>query len=182
MKVTFQTEPTDVLYRIKRGLSSYVSYLAACEMNEAFSEYVLYEPMLRILTARGFKVKCEAPCSWIEKTTRGDFKKIDFDVTSEPTRASLRFAIEVKWARHWKLDVTKDHEKLIGFLAACPGSRAFICVFGKKSDIENVDLGIGRAPEKGKAVFAELRKTQFGCRIFEVSNTVSESVSESRRK
>jgi hypothetical protein len=41
-------EPNNVFYRIKRGLSGYVSYLAACEMNTAFSEYVLYEPILRI--------------------------------------------------------------------------------------------------------------------------------------
>ena len=46
-------EPRNVLYRIKRGLAGFVSYLAACEMNQAFSEYVLYEPILRILTARG---------------------------------------------------------------------------------------------------------------------------------
>ena len=31
-------EPDNVLFRIKRGLSGYVSYLAACEMNQAFSE------------------------------------------------------------------------------------------------------------------------------------------------
>jgi hypothetical protein len=31
-------EPNDVLYRIKRGLAGYISYLAACEMNVAFSE------------------------------------------------------------------------------------------------------------------------------------------------
>lgn len=37
-------EPDEVLYRIKRGLSGYVSYLAACEMNESFNEYVLHEP------------------------------------------------------------------------------------------------------------------------------------------
>jgi hypothetical protein len=34
-------EPANVLYRIKRGLSGYVSNLAACEMNESLSEYVL---------------------------------------------------------------------------------------------------------------------------------------------
>ena len=49
----------DVLSRVKRGLAGYVSYLAACEMNQAFSEYVLYEPTLRILTARRFVVQCE---------------------------------------------------------------------------------------------------------------------------
>ena len=47
-----------MLYRIKRGLSGYVSYLAACEMNASFSEYVLYEPILRILTARNYSVEC----------------------------------------------------------------------------------------------------------------------------
>jgi len=56
------SEPQDVLYRVKRGLAAYVSYLAACEMNQAFSEYVLYEPILRILTARGYTVECEAEC------------------------------------------------------------------------------------------------------------------------
>lgn len=166
-----QTEPTDVLYRIKRGLASYVSYLAACEMNEAFSEYVLYEPMLRILTARGFKVKCEVACSWLKKPVRGDYKRIDFVASS----GEMRFAIEVKWAKKSKPEVRDDYEKLIGFLRTNPGARAFLCVFGKKSDIEHVDLRLQRTVEKGKAVFAELRRTQFGCRMFEVSATVSES-------
>ena len=31
-------EPRDVPYRIKRGLAGYGSYLAACEMNQAFSD------------------------------------------------------------------------------------------------------------------------------------------------
>jgi len=35
-------EIRDALYRVKRGLCGYVSYLAACEMNQAFSEYILY--------------------------------------------------------------------------------------------------------------------------------------------
>ena len=55
--------PSDaVLYRIQRGLAGYVSYLAACDMNKAFSEYVLYEPTLRILTAQAFTVESEYPC------------------------------------------------------------------------------------------------------------------------
>jgi len=31
---TKNPEPTNALYRVKRGLSAYVSYLAACEMNQ----------------------------------------------------------------------------------------------------------------------------------------------------
>jgi hypothetical protein len=70
-------EPADVLYRVKRGLSGYVSYLAACEMNESFSEYVLYEPILRILTARGYTVKCEVVCPGVEQHATGDRKRLD---------------------------------------------------------------------------------------------------------
>ena len=71
-------EPTDALHRVKRGLSAYVSYLAACEMNQAFSEYVLYEPILRILMARGFCVECEYECPGIEQPEQGDKKRLDF--------------------------------------------------------------------------------------------------------
>lgn len=89
-------EPTNVLYRIKRGLSGYVSYLAACEMNESFSEYVLYEPILRILTACGYSVKCEVVCPGMEKPATGDLKRLDFVADDNQ---GLRFAMEVKWAR-----------------------------------------------------------------------------------
>ena len=55
-------EPDYVLDKIKRGLSGHVSFLAACEMNESFSEYVLYEPVLRILTAtQVYEVKLSIP-------------------------------------------------------------------------------------------------------------------------
>src|SRR5690242_13812162 len=88
-------EPADVLYRIKRGLSGYVSYLAACEMNESFSEYVLYEPILRILTARGYSVKCEVICPGLPQPPTGDHKRLD--LVADNTDA--RFAMEVKWAK-----------------------------------------------------------------------------------
>ena len=75
MKITTKNlEPTDVLFRIKRALAAYVSYLAACEMNQAFSEYVLYEPLLRILTTRGYKVECESECPGIQRPGSGDRK------------------------------------------------------------------------------------------------------------
>jgi hypothetical protein len=72
------TETADTLSRLKRGLAGYISYLAACEMNEAFSEYVLYEPMLRILTARGYTVNCEVECPGIDQPAVGDKKRLDF--------------------------------------------------------------------------------------------------------
>ncbi len=101
-------EPNDVLYRIKRGLAGYVSYLAACEMNESFSEYLLYEPILRILTARGYVVECEVTCPGIEQPKTGDKRKLDFVARKN----GLTFAVEVKWARTVKPNIDDDLMKL----------------------------------------------------------------------
>jgi hypothetical protein len=160
------SEPGNVLNRIKRGLSGYVSYLAACEMNQAFSEYVLYEPILRILTARGYTVNCEFPCPGLPKPVGGgDCKKIDFEVNGH----GQRFAMEVKWAKRTRLDVGQDHLKLDAFHNAAPASRSFLCAFGRKSHIENLSLVNGTFTEFGVGVYADFRITKYGCRIYEIS-------------
>ena len=156
----------EVLYRVKRGLAGYVSYLAACEMNESFSEYILYEPTLRILTARGFTVKCECPCPGIQKAGRGDFKKLDFVASGHQTQ----FAIEMKWARNSRPNVTADLEKLRSYRNATPGARAFLFVFGTKSAIENAVLSAPGVREQGVGVYAEFSVTRYGCRNFEITD------------
>ena len=133
-------EPVDVLYRVKRGLAGYISYLAACEMNEAFSEYVLYEPMLRILSARGYTTECEYPCpGQPTRTGSGDKKKIDFSSSGH----SLRMAIEVKWARSKRPGIAGDLAKLRLFKNHVAGSWCFLCVFGRKSHVARLALRDG---------------------------------------
>ena len=158
-------EPNDVLYRIKRGLAGYISYLAACEMNEAFSEYVLYEPILRILTARGYKVHSEFPCPGIQQSRRGDKKKLDFIARGQ----KLTCAIEVKWAGKKAIKIKGDLEKLTACLIAEPSWRAFLCVFGKESVLRELVLPQNRLRERGRPVIAEFGKTRFGCRVFELA-------------
>jgi hypothetical protein len=157
-------EPADALYRVKRGLSAYVSYLAACEMNEAFSEYVLYEPVLRILTSRGYSVECEYECPGIQHAQTGDKKRIDFHAVWR----SIEFAMEVKWIRTNKPNIASDLEKLAAFKADRPNALSLLCLFGKQSNIEHVKLPDGGFKERGDAVYADLRKTRYGCRIFEL--------------
>jgi len=157
-------EPTNVLYRIKRGLSAYVSYLAACDMNGAFSEYVLYEPILRILTARGFAVKCEYECPGIAHSKTGDRKRLDFFAVGH----SLELAIEVKWAKSARPDIKRDVNKLQAVLSVKPDAMALLCVFGRRSHIEALALRDDRFRERGKFVYADLRITQFGCRIYQL--------------
>ena len=159
------SEPKEVLYRIKRGLSGYVSYLAACEMNESFSEYVLYEPILRVLTARGYIVNCEVPCPGIQQPQLGDRKRLDFVAS----RNDLTFAMEVKWAKTTTPDITQDMQKLTACRQKKQMWRAFLCIFGTKSCIANIKLPAGKLKERGEAVIAEFGSTRFGCRIYELA-------------
>jgi hypothetical protein len=155
----------DGIYRIKRGLAGYISYLAACEMNEAFSEYVLYEPTLRILTALKFTVKCEYPCPGFAKKSRGDVKKLDFLAH----QGKWRFAMEMKWAKSARLDINRDVEKLALFKTAEPSSLALICVFGRRSFLEHLRPTVHNLRERGAPVYAEFGNTRYGCRIFDVA-------------
>jgi hypothetical protein len=158
------THARDVIYRIKRGLCGYVSYLAACEMNQAFSEYVLYEPILRILTARNYEVNCEHICPGITQPQTGDKKRIDFYAT----KPDSSFAIEVKWLTSHQLSIAKDTEKLQAFRQSTPGALAFLLVFGRKTHIRPLATDKSTYKEWGSAVYADLRKTKYGCRVFRI--------------
>ena len=157
-------EPDDVLYRIQRGLAGYVSYLAACEMNTSFSEYVLYEPILRILNARGYIVECEAICPGIEQPTTGDKKKIDFVANGH----GIQLAIEVKWVQKIKPDFSNDEEKLIAYKLYEGNNRAFLCIFGRKSHISIISPPSENFKEFQQKIYADLIRTKYGCRIFEL--------------
>jgi len=168
-----------VLYRIQRGLSGYVSYLAACEMNVAFSEYVLYEPVLRILTARRYSARCEVACPGVAQPESGDRKRIDFEAEGY----NLHFALEVKWAKGQTIDVENDFSKLTAFRNAVSGARSFLCVFGRESHIRSIKLVPDSFTELGKPVFANFGITKYGCRIFEASpNKALQLASRARRK
>jgi hypothetical protein len=162
-------EPNDVLYRIKRGLAGYVSYLASCEMNESFSEYVLYEPILRILTARGYKVQCEVICPGIEQPRVGDKKKLDFVATLN----NLTFALEVKWAQRDRFRIDEDLRKLVACRQA-KNWQAFLCVFGTESSIASIQLP-ATLKERGDPVIVQLGKTRFGCRVYELTEQIAAS-------
>jgi hypothetical protein len=133
-------------------------------MNQAFSEYVLYEPILRILMARGYVIECEYECPGIPQPLTGDKKRLDFFATGH----DLELALEIKWAKSNKPLLSRDVEKLEAVLAARPDAIALLCVFGRKSHIETLKLGTDRFRERGKAVFADLGKTKYGCRIFQL--------------
>jgi hypothetical protein len=160
------TETTDAISRVKRGLAAYISYLAACDMNKSFSEYVLYEPILRILTAQGYKVECEYECPGISQPSNGDKKKLDFYARKQGSA----FALEVKWAKNTRPILVRDVEKLRAVLSSEPKTRPLLCIFGRRSDIESLDLNIGTHKERGRMICADFGRTRFGCRIFQLTD------------
>ncbi|HVK95008.1 MAG TPA: hypothetical protein VM571_09805 [Noviherbaspirillum sp.] len=153
----------DVLYRIKRGLAGYVSYLAACEMNAAFSEYILYEPTLRILTARGFSTQSEVECPGYQRNGRGDVKRLDFVARKNGNH----FALEMKWLRNTRPRIDRDLEKLSRYAEANRGALGFLCAFGRKSMLSEW-LPPNGVRERGNGVYAEFGKTKFGCRTYQI--------------
>jgi hypothetical protein len=157
-------EPDEALFRIQRGLAGYVSYLAACDANPAFSEYVLYEPILRILIAQGYAVRCEFKCPGVIQSKRGDSKRVDF----EAAKNNSRFALEVKWAKQQRINVKKDFEKLIGFHNTHPDTFSFLCVFGRWSHIGDIKIRGGTFKERIRPIIALFERTQYGCRIYEI--------------
>ncbi|MGD0649779.1 MAG: hypothetical protein ABSA97_01315 [Verrucomicrobiia bacterium] len=140
----------DLLNGIQRGLAGYVTYLSACLMKQAYSEYLLYEPILRILTAHGCRVVCEYPCKGLGGSGPGDKRRIDFKASHD----NLDFVIEVKWAKAVRINIQRDCEKLAWFKATHPGSAAYLCVFGRRKYVEGLNLRSDSLREVGSAVFA----------------------------
>ena len=127
---------------------------------------MLYEPILRVLTSRGYIVECEVPCPGIQQPQRGDRKRLDFVAKKN----GITFAMEVKWTKSKNPNITQDMEKLAALREENPTWRAFLCFFGTKSKIENIKLTtIEKLSEKGKAVIAEFGRTRYGCRIYELA-------------
>jgi len=166
-------EVSDVLFRIKRGLAGYVSYLAACEMNQSFSEYTLYEPTLRILTAMGFNTKSEVSCPGYPRNANGgDVKKLDF--VARKDNPPLHFAIEEKFVRTASPKISGDIEKLTKFADQYENGVGYLLIFGKKSVVSKVQIPQGFR-EKGISIYAEFMKTRYGCRIFQLIKNKADS-------
>jgi Holliday junction resolvase len=131
-------------------------------MNSAFSEYVLYEPILRILLSRGFDARCEYECPGIPQPVKGDKKRLDFVAA----RQDLHLAIEVKWARSGKLNVESDVAKLRAVSTTYKFVMPLLIVFGRKSHLDKLVFKQASLRELGTPRYADLGQTRFGCRAY----------------
>lgn len=168
-------DPFETLFRIQRGLAGHVSFLATCDANIVFTEYLLYEPILTILRTMKYAVECEVPWAGPAAAAGGDSRRIDFLATKD----NVKIALEVKWLR-WDddderdyLDIKRDTEKLIVALNNQQAARCFLCVFGRHSQIAVFHGGkartqIAKFDEALPPLYADFRRTTFGSRMFEL--------------
>jgi hypothetical protein len=168
-------EPFETLFRIQRGLAGHVSFLATCDANIVFTEYLLYEPILSILRHRKYHVACEVPWAGPAAAAGGDPRRLDFVAA----KGGQIIALEIKWLRWGNqaerdyLDIKRDTGKLVEARKAKQAHRCFLCVFGRHSQIAQfrgakVQAQIAKYDEALPPLYADFRRTIFGSRIFEL--------------
>jgi hypothetical protein len=151
---------------ICRGLVAYVSYLATCQGRHIYSEYVLYEAILRIGLSQGYVVRCEVPLVK-NRHTRGDHRRVDFLFKGDAKKETC-FAIEVKWTENETTDVRKDVKKLQE-LAKTEKCLGYILIFGKgvKRD-QKTPRGLSKKNVASKVVEWDPGKTHYWARWYQV--------------
>lgn len=147
---------SSILNPICRGLVGYVSYLAACKNSTIYSEYLLYEPLLRIAQAQGYGSRCEVPVDMIS-LTKGDKKRIDFVLWSDREILS----IEVKWIKSSRPEVSNDVKKLIAYNKQS-GAAGYVVFFGRAHFFEKLKPKADHdAMSRGKDVYWDSGKTKY---------------------
>ena len=144
-----------------RGLVGYYSYMATTNSNTIYSEYLLYEPLLRIFQAKGYKVHCEFA---IKKSGVGDNKRIDFYVKKD----LKEFAIEIKWAKRKTININNDINKL----KECNklyGANGYILVFGYFNILNKLKFSHNnKYINYGKIVYWDSGRTNYAARWFRI--------------
>lgn len=146
-----------------RGVVGYISYLAACRCREVYSEYLLYEPILRIGMAQGYTVSAEVPVDRDElmallgreshrEREVGDLPKIDFALERGGERPA-HFGLEVKWVRQRTVSVTRDIAKLHVF-GKDHDALGYLFVFGQAGVVEELELRGARGLNRQRHVLS----------------------------
>lgn len=152
---------SSILNPICRGIVGYVSYMATCSVSEVYSEYLLYEPIMRIAQSKGFSVQCEFPVS---QGARGDAKRIDFDLLHK--ERGERVGIEVKWVKKKTRNFDADVEKLqTHFLQK--KAAGYLLIFGPKRFVS--ESRPAKFLSQGKLVEWAAGKTHYAACWFRVS-------------
>ena len=106
-------KPKNLIAALTEGVLSYLIYQSRCGMQSAYSEHLIYEPIVRIATYKNWKITNQFK---LPKTENAKFpNKIDFVFESNDTQ----IAVEVKYLKNKRnnINVQKDIDKLTQFMS-----------------------------------------------------------------
>lgn len=165
--------PKGILQAISDALVGYLTFQARCGLSPAYSEYLLYDPIVRVCRNRSWHVECEVA---IDKTIRGrgDHKRVDFRLRK---RRSARRALLLEVKYHPRImgrpvPVKPDCVKLRTLLGESgAGSRAFVLIAGRQ---QKSNGGFAVTPALNDAYYTTVypaAHTNFGVTVYEVGQT-----------
>jgi hypothetical protein len=106
--------------------------------------------------------------SWTQDKKRRRFTKIDFYAETN----GKKYAMEVEWVgKNKQVNTKKDKEKLKFLLKKNKVTRSFLCILGRKSSIEKINLSKEGFSLSGKPADANLGRTRYVCKVFELTKS-----------
>lgn len=171
-------KPKNLIAALSEGILGYILYQARCGIQDAYSEYLLYDPVVRISKDKNWKLKSEFTVEEIDG--RGDNRKIDFLCTSG-YNSDIKVGIEIKYLKDSKssLSVQNDSDKLLKLKNCVEYTKlyGFILIAGKHTDY-NINI-IERQKEKYaleqyyKVEFTNQTNTRYGVTVLKVLEEIN---------
>ena len=163
---------------LAEGLTGWMTFQARTGMSPAYSELLLYGPIVSM--ARNLRWKVEGQYRVEVSKKPGANRTIDFLLTD--SQGNDRVAVEVKWApdKRKRIVIGGDLEKLRLVSPRLPaGVRRFLMVAGKheiKDGCRDASLRVKPTPDPGTPIFTTgyaAPLTRYGVSVFEVTPTGS---------
>lgn len=157
-------------------ITAFLTVQARQGLSAAYSEYLLYDPIVRVAHYRGWYIRGE----WAlekEKCKSGDTKRIDFKICKSRDEKSAVY-VEVKYKKSTRVpSAFNDEQKLKNALRQDPArSRALIIIAGKNLLLKDKrgTVAIKVKPELRTVIYKTqytARHTNFGAIVYEVKKT-----------
>lgn len=87
------------------GIAGFLAFQARCGVSGAYTEYLLYEPIIRISRNLGWTARCEFPLKKLHEGP-GDNQRVDFMFVIADRK--LVVTMEVKWPRQERSQLRLD--------------------------------------------------------------------------
>ncbi|HQK41838.1 MAG TPA: hypothetical protein PKV39_02490 [bacterium] len=172
-------KPKNLIKAIGEGILGYMLYQSRCGIQEAYSEYLLYDPIVRISKDKNWAIESEFSVD--SKKGKGDKQRIDFLCSSSKDKTNLRIGLEIKFLKtgNSQLDLKKDKDKLNSLNDYVDYTKlyGFIVIAGNHSKInvkkieklrQELDL-----TEYFKCTFENQFKKSFGVTVLKVIEKIN---------